>query len=67
MKSHFSLRFTGQPSVPLVNMDEQRQEAYLKLIQALLSYPSGEESQILNAHSDLIDEGLLEVITSYEL
>jgi|GEM_PF-310125 len=43
-------------------MNEQRQEAYLNLIQSLLSCPSGEESQILNAHQNLIDAGLVEAL-----
>jgi hypothetical protein len=40
-------------------MDEQRISAYLSLIQALLSCPSGEEPQILSQHSQLIDEGFV--------
>jgi hypothetical protein len=38
-------------------MDEQRLEAYLQLIQALLDCPSGEEGEILAANPDLLDEG----------
>lgn len=43
-------------------MDEQRQEAYLNLIDALLSCHSGEEPQILNANSDLVDAGLVQTM-----
>ncbi|MBD1940316.1 CHAT domain-containing protein [Microcoleus sp. FACHB-68] len=42
-------------------MDEQRIQAYLSLIQELLSCPSEEENQILNQHAELIDEGLVQV------
>lgn len=44
-------------------INKQRQEAYLNLIQSLLSCPSGEKSQILKAHSDLIDRELLQAIS----
>ncbi|MCU0516203.1 MAG: hypothetical protein MUC60_04905, partial [Oscillatoria sp. Prado101] len=43
-------------------MNEQRQQDYLNLIQALLDCPSGEENDILNAHENLIDEGLVGVM-----
>jgi len=43
-------------------MDEQRSAAYYRLIQKLLECPNGEELQILNAHSELIDPGLLQMI-----
>jgi len=43
-------------------MDEQRIEAYLNLIQALLRCANGEESQILNAHQDLVDDGLVQTM-----
>jgi len=42
-------------------MDEQRVQAYLELIQKLLSCPTGEENTILHAHSDLVDGGLLQM------
>jgi hypothetical protein len=45
-------------------MDGQRVQAYLALIQELLTCPSGEEPQILNRHRDLVDEGFVLV---YEL
>ncbi len=43
-------------------MYENRIPAYLQLIQKLLECSHGEESQILNAHSDLLDPGLLGTI-----
>ncbi len=44
-------------------MDEQRRQDYLNLIQALLNCRSWEEiNNILNAHQNLIDEGLLQVM-----
>ena len=43
-------------------INKQRQDAYLNLIQSLLNCPSGEESQILKAHTDLIDRELLQAI-----
>jgi CHAT domain-containing protein len=44
-------------------MDEQRLEAYINLIEQLLNCPNGEESEILNDNSELVDAGLLEVMT----
>ncbi|MGF1672143.1 MAG: CHAT domain-containing protein [Rivularia sp. (in: cyanobacteria)] len=41
-------------------MNEQRQQAYLNLIRSLLDSPSGEESEILAAHQDLLDAGLVQ-------
>ena len=43
-------------------MYENRSPAYLQLIQKLLTSSKGEKLQILNAHSDLLDPGLLETI-----
>ncbi|MBW4494139.1 MAG: tetratricopeptide repeat protein [Oscillatoria princeps RMCB-10] len=44
-------------------MDKQRLQDYLNLIQALFSCGSGEEKKdILNAHQNLIDEGLVWVM-----
>ncbi len=43
-------------------MNEQRQQDYLNLIQALLDCPHGEEVNILNAHPHLVDEGLVQVM-----
>ena len=44
-------------------MSEQRRQAYLTLIEALLSCPNGQESSILQQHQDLIDEGLLRIMS----
>jgi tetratricopeptide (TPR) repeat protein/CHAT domain-containing protein len=43
-------------------MDENRINAYYQLIQKLLQCPSEKEQQILNAHFDLFDPGLLATI-----
>ena len=43
-------------------MDELRRQAYLNLIQSLLSCPNGEENQILQANSELVGAGLLQVM-----
>ncbi|MEZ2246892.1 tetratricopeptide repeat protein [Microcoleus sp.] len=43
-------------------MSENRMNAYWQLIQKLLECPTEEEWQILNAHSDLLDPGLLGMI-----
>lgn len=43
-------------------MYENRSAAYWQLIQKLLKCPSGEEQQILNAHFELLDPGLLQTI-----
>ena len=43
-------------------MDEQRLNAYLELIQALLECPNGEEDDILNAHRELVDADLVQVV-----
>jgi CHAT domain-containing protein len=43
-------------------MSEQRQQAYLQLIQDLLSCPDGEEPEILEANQDLVDAGLMQMI-----
>jgi len=40
-------------------MDEQRQQAYLTLINALLNCPSGEEGQTLQDNAELVDAGLV--------
>jgi tetratricopeptide (TPR) repeat protein len=39
-----------------------RSSAYLHLVNALITCPSGEEVQILNANLDLIDEGLIQTM-----
>ncbi|WP_424102802.1 CHAT domain-containing protein [Moorena producens] len=43
-------------------MDEERLQAYLSLIQELLSCTSGQEPEVLNSHWDLLDGGLVQVI-----
>jgi len=40
-------------------MDEQRLQAYLTLINALLNCPNGEERQILQDNAELVDAGLV--------
>lgn len=46
-----------------MEVNEQRREAYLNLIQALLSCSSGEEaSNLLNANGELIDAGLVQTM-----
>ena len=42
-------------------MDEQRVQAYLSLIQELFTCPRGEENNVLNQSSELVDEGFLQV------
>ncbi|XZN93094.1 MAG: CHAT domain-containing protein [Microcoleus sp.] len=41
-------------------MDETRAQAYLQLIQTLLTCPNGEEPQILQDNSELLDRGFLQ-------
>ncbi|MGB8688750.1 MAG: hypothetical protein WCD53_15640, partial [Microcoleus sp.] len=41
-------------------MDENRAQAYLQLIHTLLNCPNGEEPQILQDNSELLDRGFLE-------
>jgi hypothetical protein len=43
-------------------MKEQQREAYINLINGLLSCPSGEEPQILKANPDLVDAGLVQTM-----
>lgn len=43
-------------------MDEERQKAYLTLINSLLNSPSGKANSILNANSVLIDAGLVQTM-----
>ena len=43
-------------------MDETRAQAYLQLIQTLLTCPNGEENQILNANSELVDAELVQMM-----
>ncbi len=43
-------------------MDENRLQSYLNLIQSLLNFWSGEEIELLQEHSELIDSDLIEVM-----
>ncbi|CBN56777.1 MULTISPECIES: CHAT domain-containing protein [Kamptonema] len=43
-------------------MDQLRRQAYLNLIELLLNCPNGEEKQILQANSELVDAGLVQVM-----
>ncbi|WP_199246555.1 tetratricopeptide repeat protein [[Phormidium] sp. ETS-05] len=45
-------------------MDEQRFQQYLQLIEALLACPSGEEPQILAAHTELLDGEFVQVVAA---
>ncbi|MEG4031914.1 MULTISPECIES: hypothetical protein [unclassified Microcoleus] len=42
-------------------MEETRTQAYLQLIETLLTCPNGEEPQILQANLELLDLGFVEV------
>jgi hypothetical protein len=43
-------------------MTETRQELYMKLIDELFHCPNGQEPEVLDAHIDLIDAGLVETM-----
>ena len=43
-------------------MDEQRQQAYLELVKALLECEGGTEDYILQSHPELVDEGLVKTL-----
>ena len=45
-------------------MDETRAQAYLQLIHTLLTCPNGEENQILNANSELVDAELVQMMVA---
>src|SRR4028119_1009804 len=40
-------------------MKSEREQAYLNLINQLLTCPSGEEAQVLETHPELLDDGLV--------
>jgi CHAT domain-containing protein/lipopolysaccharide biosynthesis regulator YciM len=40
-------------------MNSERQQAYLNLINQLLTCPSGEEAEVLETHPELLDDGLV--------
>ncbi|TAG51893.1 MAG: CHAT domain-containing protein [Oscillatoriales cyanobacterium] len=48
----------------LSTMEETRAEAYLQLIHTLLNCPNGDEPQILQDNSELLDRGFLETCES---
>lgn len=43
-------------------LTEQRQEQYFQLIDQLLRCPNGQEPEILDAQSDLIDADLIQIM-----
>ena len=43
-------------------MNPERQEAYLNLIERVLSCPNGQEPQVLSSCSDLIDAGFVQML-----
>lgn len=49
-------------SVPIAKNNNDKTEAYLKLIQTLLSCPEGSEAEILAAHQELIGPQLVRVM-----
>lgn len=44
-------------------MDEKRVQDYLSLINQLLTCPPGKEAEVLDANTELVDDGLLDVMT----
>ncbi len=44
-------------------MDPQRQQLYFGLIEQLMHCPNGEEPEVLDAHADLLDPGLVQTMT----
>jgi hypothetical protein len=45
-------------------MDEQRTQAYLNLINQLLSCNNGDEPRILQENQELLDQGLIEIMVA---
>jgi hypothetical protein len=43
-------------------MNPERQEAYLKLIERVLTCPNGQEPEVLSSCSDLIDAGFVQML-----
>ncbi len=43
-------------------MNPERQDAYLHLIEQVLTCPNGQEPEILSANSELVDEGLVQML-----
>ena len=48
-------------------MDKNRDQGYLQLILTLLTCPNGEENQILNANSELVDAELVQKIVAFAI
>ncbi|MGB7893616.1 MAG: tetratricopeptide repeat protein, partial [Microcoleus sp.] len=48
-------------------MEETRAQAYLELIETLLNCPNGEENQILNANSELVDAELVQTMVAFAI
>ena len=46
-------------------MEEQRVQAYAQLIDRLLNCPNGQESEILQQNSELVDEGFFQIASLY--
>lgn len=44
-------------------MSEDRQTLYMELIDQLLHCPNGQEPEILDAHIDLVDAGLVQAMS----
>ena len=43
-------------------MNPERQEAYLNLIERVLSCPTGQAPEVLSSYSDLIDAGFVQML-----
>ncbi|MEG4535018.1 hypothetical protein [Microcoleus sp. D2_18a_D3] len=43
-------------------MNPERQEAYLNLIERVLTCPNGQEPEVLSSRSDLIDAGFVQML-----
>lgn len=43
-------------------MNPERQEAYLNLIERVLTCPNGQEPEVLSSSSDLIDAGFVQML-----
>lgn len=44
------------------NLAESRTQAYTNLIDKLIACPNGQEPDVLDAHADLIDSGLVQIL-----
>jgi len=52
-------------SITVQTMNEQRAQAYVNLIEQLLTCANGEEPNILQANQELIDPEFLQVMENY--